>query len=133
MSWYFTASAGLAGRRAPLGTIRLLLEVRARHEVGVQIPRVSHHRRHGKPLVAGRRREAIEVLGDDCIFTVRHAILPEPAADQVISEDLQVCTRCRSGLSFRTPTAATSASGSSRPIPFRKGETLQGTRGWRGS
>src|ERR1051325_4696880 len=92
---YIGLAAAFAGRGAPLRTVGFLLEVRAGDEVGIQILRVGHHGRHDEPLVAVRRGEAIEVLGDHRVLAVGHAIFPQPAAAQVISDHLEIGARGR--------------------------------------
>src|ERR1041384_2250279 len=87
---YIGLAAAFAGRGAPLGAVRFLLEVRARPEALIQVLGVGHHRRDQEPFVAVRRGEAIEVLGHRRVLAVRHAVLPQPAAAQVIGGDFQV-------------------------------------------
>src|SRR6266550_1140938 len=123
---YIGLAAAFAGRGAPLRAVRFLLEVRARHEVGIQILRIRHHRRHDEPLVAVRRGEAIEVLGDHRVLAVRHAILSKPAAAQVIGDHFEICARRRPRLSAAA-TAPRSAR-ARRTFPFSKREPLQRAR-----
>ena len=50
-------------------------------------------RGHREPLVAVRRREAIEVLGHLSIRAIRHAVLPEPTWGQHRRHSLEVAPR----------------------------------------
>ena len=64
-------------QRPPSGSRRkwLLVDVALR-----EIARVVDDRRDHEPLVAVRRRETREVLRDDGVLAVRHAVAAQPAA-----------------------------------------------------
>src|SRR6187455_1977600 len=109
----------LTRTRAPLGAVRLLLEVTAGHEVLVQVPRVGDDGRDDEPLVVVRRLEAIEVLGEGRILAVGHAVLAQPPRGQARGRHLQVA---EPGNLWR----AAAASGLWHRLPLRQRMALQG-------
>src|SRR2546427_4948352 len=87
-----SASTGGAGRRTPLGAIRLFLEVRARDERLLEVLGIVDDGGHREPLIGVRLGVAIVVFGQDRALTVGHAILPEISSLQVRRDDFQRAT-----------------------------------------
>src|SRR5438309_4755 len=131
-----------AGRGVPLGAVRLLLES-ARRDVGtVEVFVVFDDRRHRDPDVAVVLDLAVEVLGDEGVLTVRHAVLADVAGLQPVGDDLQRSVawagrrsrRGRSGAAAESPasaakaaaTARTTSSAAAEKLPARFRTTLPG-------
>ena len=84
----------LAGSGVPLGAVRLQPEVRARHEGLGQVLRIVDPRPHQQiDRAVGLRSQPIDILGDDGVLAVGHAVLAQVALPHVRGRDLQRAAR----------------------------------------
>src|SRR5215470_6496818 len=81
------ALLGFAGAGVPLRRVRFLLEVRARDERLREVLRVVDDRRDREPVVAVALGMPVEVLRDDRVLAVRHAVLAKVTFLQACRHD----------------------------------------------
>src|SRR5579864_5372587 len=87
---HYGRRSDFAGRRLPLRTIRLLLEERIGDERFSEVLGILDDRHDVKPLSSVRaRRVALEIFGDDRVFAVGYAVLPDVTGAHVGGRDLE--------------------------------------------
>src|SRR5688572_12998203 len=106
---------GLAGRGREPGGVGLAAEVRAGVERLRQIARVLYYRHHVQPLVAVRmRRQTMNVLGDDGLLAVGHAVLPQIAFAEIRRHHFERPAALERRASSRRRTAAEALAATTR-------------------
>src|SRR5262249_45270909 len=84
-----------AWRWIPFGAVRLLLEIRTRHVLHLQILRVVDERSYHQPLIAISFFVNVPILRQHGVGTVRHAVLSQISGAHVGRDDLQIAVLWR--------------------------------------
>ena len=79
----------VAWTRIPFRQVRLLLELRADHELLRQVFRILNHRGHDEPRPVLRQREAVEEFLHDRTLAVGHAVRTQVAGGEVRRHDFE--------------------------------------------
>src|SRR5436853_6007718 len=99
-------SLSRASRWIPTRCVALLLELRASHEGLSEVPGILEHQRVDQ-IGGATIGDHVEVLGQDSVFTERHAVLVDVTRSHLSGRDLQ---RSGSGLPALSAAAAATRS-----------------------